>query len=159
MELYTENKKVYLRVQDLFKLNNKVGLYQSPGSGKSCIGVKWIEDNLESNFLIVYISEATIYSYTKHCKNNNVFYLTYSKLCQMSKSEIDTFLSENNINKVIFDEFHHSGAEKWQIGVEFILDYCDRKSCLVLALTATPIRFLDNARNMFKELNFKIRKV
>ena len=79
MELYTENKKVYLRVQDLFKLNNKVGLYQSPGSGKSCIGVKWIEDNPESNFLIVYISEATIYSYTKHCKNNNVFYLDIFK--------------------------------------------------------------------------------
>lgn len=51
---------------------------------------------------------------------------------------------------IVLDEFHRTGAEQWQIGVQNLLNfYADVP---LLGLSATNIRYLDNQRDMADKL-------
>lgn len=64
----------------------------------------------------------------------------------MSGAEIN----ELRPDLVILDEFHRCGAEQWSTGIQALLDA--NPSVPLLGLSATNIRFLDNQRDMAKEL-------
>ncbi len=51
---------------------------------------------------------------------------------------------------IILDEFHRCGAEQWRTGIQSLLD--TNLTVPLLGLSATNIRFLDNQRDMAKEL-------
>lgn len=78
--------------------------------------------------------------------SSNVKLITYDKLIYMNKEVLETF----NLDNIILDEFHHCGANEWSKGVNKLLE--TNKSSKVLGLSATPIRYLDNLRDMAEEL-------
>lgn len=51
---------------------------------------------------------------------------------------------------IIFDEFHRRGAAEWGKGVNKLLDAYPET--LILGMSATAIRYLDNQRNMVEDL-------
>lgn len=156
MELLGKNELTYKTILELFKTYNKVGLIQCTGSGKSYIGSKWVLDNPKDNFLIISNNCVTLETYLRELKGcNNYKIIYYSKLYLMSYQELEQYVLDNNISKCIIEEFHHTGAEQWQKGIDNLLHIGGKYKLLFLGLTATHIRFLDNSRNMFKELGFK----
>lgn len=58
--------------------------------------------------------------------------------------------NELKFDFIIFDEFHRCGAEYWGKGVEKILEI--NKDAKIFGTIATPIRTLDNGRDMSDEL-------
>lgn len=151
------NSKTYEKILALFKRYNRVGLEQCTGSGKGCIGVKWIEDNPNKKFFVLSSNNTSLFTYKKNLnKATNVEYMLYSTLYKRNSSEIIDIVS--GFDCVILDEIHRTGAELWQRGVNDLLFATERQGKKVLGLSATPIRYLDEARNMFTELKFEVIK-
>jgi superfamily II DNA or RNA helicase len=76
----------------------------------------------------------------------NITFLTYARLMHMSEEEIKALAPTH----AVLDEYHRAGAERWEGNVRLLLKtFPDMK---VLGLSATPIRYLDNQRDMSDEL-------
>ena len=156
MKLIDKNEKTYNLIKCLFTKYDRVGLTQCTGSGKSYIGAKWVIDNPNDNFLIISNNGVTLETYFRELRNlNNYKVLYYSKLYNMSVQDLTDYIKENKITKCVIEEFHHTGAECWQKGIENLLYLGKKYGMLFLGLSATPVRFLDSSRNMFAELEFK----
>lgn len=72
----------------------------------------------------------------------NTTFLTYAKLMLMSEEEIMAL----NPTHAVMDEFHRTGAEHWEHNVRKLLALFPDME--VLGLSATPVRYLDNRRDM-----------
>ena len=76
----------------------------------------------------------------------NIKFFTYKKLTLLSDEEID----EIQPDILVYDEYHRCGAPLWSFAVNKLVEkYPD---VLMLGLSATNIRYLDNQRNMAEEL-------
>ncbi len=151
IELYDHNKETYNRLTKKFKTNNRVGVVQPTGTGKSYLILKWIEDNPGDNILVLSPSNEIFKQLDGDAEKNdlNIDHIkkyTYTKLNLFSEEEID----ELHPDKIIMDEFHRAGAEQWGAAINRLLD--SNKESNVLGLSATPIRYLDSSRNMADEL-------
>ena len=76
----------------------------------------------------------------------NTTFLTYAKLMLMSEEEIRAL----NPTHAVMDEFHRTGAEHWEHNVRKLLALFPDME--VLGLSATPVRYLDNRRDMSDEI-------
>ena len=70
---------------------------------------------------------------------------TYAELLYATPEDL-----AQQFDVIIVDEFHRLGAEKWGPAVQKLLDA--NTNAKILGLTATPIRYLDEARDMGEEL-------
>ena len=153
IELYKHNKESYEKIKSMFETENKAAVVQPTGTGKSFLMLKWIEDYKDENIVVLTSSNAIltqIYNYAKsfNCLDifKNVKAFTYTKFLYMTSKEI----KELKADKIIIDEFHRTGAYNWYKKVNILLS--SHEDADVLGLSATPIRYLDNARNMVEEL-------
>ena len=153
IELYKHNKESYEKIKSMFETKNKAAVVQPTGTGKSFLMLKWIEDYKDENIVVLTSSNAIltqIYNYAKNfnCLDifKNVKAFTYTKFLYMTSKEI----KELKADKIIIDEFHRTGAYNWYKKVNILLS--SHEDADVLGLSATPIRYLDNARNMVEEL-------
>ena len=62
-------------------------------------------------------------------------------------------LEKMGVDIIIFDEFHHCGAPEWGAGAERLLEH--NPDAQVLGLSATPIRYFDQLRDMAEEVRLK----
>lgn len=147
IELRSHNEKTYNKIIEMWKTNNKVGVCQPTGSGKSFLILKCAEDVSGENILILSPSTHIFDQFKKHAKDiNGITYVSYQKLQYMTDEEI----KELDPKLIVLDEFHRCGAESWGNGVQKLLSIFDNVK--VLGTTATPIRSLDNGRDMSDEL-------
>jgi superfamily II DNA or RNA helicase len=104
-------------------------------------------ENMDKRFLVLTPSRFIISEIRKHIsKPEHVSFMTYLKAMLLAKSEIKRLKPDY----IILDEFHRCGAEEWSSGVDVLLkNYPDVR---ILGTTATPIRYLDGARNMAEEI-------
>jgi len=73
-------------------------------------------------------------------------FMTYAKIANLTQQQIKNL----GVEIIILDEFHRCGAEVWGAGVQRVLTaYSDS---YVIGTTATPIRYLDDNRDMSDEL-------
>lgn len=147
IELRTHNQKTYDNILEMWKEKNRVASIQPTGSGKSFLILKCAEYFAEDKKVVLAPSTYILEQMEKNATGIKcIKYITYAKLQNMSDEE----LSELNPSFIAIDEFHRCGAEEWGNGVKRLLDmYQDAK---VLGTSATPIRYLDNARDMAEEL-------
>lgn len=149
VDLKPHNLETYDKVKEIFKTKNRACCVQPTGSGKSYLALKLFEDNPSAKKLVLepqhYIREQLQAKVTEDM--GTVQFITYSKLAKMSDEDIAAL--EPDI--IVLDEFHRAGAKEWGgKGVQRLLEsYPESK---VLGLSATPIRYLDNGRNMAEEL-------
>lgn len=150
IKLEQHNVETYEAIQEAFMERNHIGTVQATGTGKSYIIAKSIQDSGLDNILFLAPSLHIIDEFKeKFCSlNDAVTFMTYKKLSYVK--DLEKFLTESNFDFVILDEYHRCGAKTWGQAVKTMLSaYTDKK---VLGVTATPIRFLDNCRDMTKEL-------
>ncbi len=147
IELYAHNDVTYQRIKSHFEQYNKIAVIQPTGTGKSLVIARLIMENLEKRLLVLTPSRFIITEIKKHLpKTDHVTFMTYVKAMLLEKNEIKQLKPDY----IILDEFHRCGAEEWSTGVDTLLkNYPDIK---ILGTTATPIRYLDGARNMAEEI-------
>lgn len=147
VELFDYNEETYTKVMHEWKSNNLLGIIQATGTGKGYIVSKIAEDFPLLNKVVLCPNKYVIYNLKKISSSlKNIRYMTYSKLSFMTEEEI----KELDLGMIFLDEFHRCGAEVWGAGVQKLLKaFPDAK---VLGTTATPIRYLDNMRDMSDEL-------
>lgn len=151
--LFEHNNEAYKAAVSMLKKEGKAAVIHPTGTGKSFIGFKLCEDN--PNKTICWLSPSkyifgTQIENLKKASNgyepNNITFLTYAKLMNMSIEEIE----ELRPDFIVLDEFHRCGAEEWGKGVDRLLDMYSNVP--MLGLSATAIRYLDNQRDMSDEL-------
>ena len=76
----------------------------------------------------------------------NIVALTYARLANMTDEEIRALAADG----ICLDEMHRAGAKVWNTGVERLI--AAHPNARLLGLTATPVRYLDNQRDMSEEL-------
>ncbi len=152
ISLYEHNKHAYQAALAMLRETGKAAVIHPTGTGKSFIGFKFCEEFPQ--WRICWLSPSE-YIFRAQLENlaaggdpvpENITFLTYAKLMVMGSDEI----AELRPDLIILDEFHRCGAEQWRTGVQALLDAAP--SALLLGLSATNIRFLDNQRDMAKEL-------
>jgi superfamily II DNA or RNA helicase len=148
IKLYPHNQETYNKIQEVWENTNRVAVIQPTGSGKSFIILKCLLDLREENKVVLSPSHYIFGQLTEHYGKEipNVKFITYAKIANMSEEEIRGIRP----SLIILDEFHRCGAEQWGEGVQRLIDtYPEVK---LLGTSATPIRYLDNGRNMADEL-------
>ncbi len=132
----------------MLKTYGRAAVIHPTGTGKSFIAFKLIEEHPDAQFLWLSPNDYIFESQRRNVSGNfnNVVHMTYTRLIRMNEEELNLLCSEY----IILDEFHRCGAYCWGTGVERLLKNCPRAK--VLGLSATPIRYLDNCRNMAEEL-------
>lgn len=152
MELKPHNQKAYDNLMQMYKSGTKSAAIVHPtGTGKTYITMQLVKDHPNENVVVVAPTNAIIDQYKKRFEENgiddsNVTYLTYSKVMNMNEED----LGELHAGKIVLDEFHHCGAQEWGQGISRLIE--KNKEANILGLSATPIRYLDNLRDMTKEL-------
>lgn len=150
--LYPHNESAYLAAIDMLRETGKAAVIHPTGTGKSFIGFKFCEDFPEKKICWLSPSE---YIFRTQLGNlaaesgmvpKNITFLTYVRLMTMDADEIAAIQPDF----IILDEFHRCGAERWGQGVQALLNAYP--SAPLLGLSATNVRFLDNQRDMAKEL-------
>ena len=151
VDLLRHNQEAYEKVKEILQTNNKTCIIQPTGSGKSYLILKLIEDYAEQGKDIIviepqkYIFEQLQKKIDKYgLPNDNVKFLAYSALGKLDNEKIQQF---NSPNMVIVDEMHSTGAPIWGSGLKMMFKTFS-SDCKYIGFSATPIRFLDNQRNM-----------
>lgn len=154
ISLKPHNEEAYSKVTKKLEESNKVAVIQPTGTGKMFIALKLLEDNKEKNAIYVAPSNPILHDVKKNIfaegmtMNDfpNLKRITYQKLARLTDEEIQ----ELGADIIILDEFHHCGAPQWGNGVERLLQKNEGAS--VLGLSATPLRYNDELRDMADEL-------
>lgn len=152
ISLYEHNQRAYQAALAMLQETGKAAVIHPTGTGKSFIGFKFCEEFPQWRICWLSPSEYIFRAQLKNLVANsgsvpeNITFLTYAKLMVMSRDEI----RELHLDLIILDEFHRCGAEQWRAGVQMLLDTVP--GAPLLGLSATNIRFLDNQRDMAKEL-------
>ena len=152
IELFEHNKTAYEAALELLKDTNRACVIHPTGTGKSFIAFKWIEDNPDGRFVWLSSSENIYDTQLENVKRisdfepQNVTFLTYTRLMLMSEEEVKSLASTH----AVLDEFHRAGAEHWEENVRLLMRCFPEMQ--VLGLSATPVRYLDNQRDMSEEL-------
>lgn len=155
LELYKHNKKAYEKVEAMFEHENHVAIVHATGTGKSFISMKWLFDNKDKRCLFLAPTYEILDQFEEHVKSQglslkkdfpNLQFAIYSNLMRKSDKE----LKKLQIDNIVLDEFHRCGAPEWGKSINKVIGYnADAK---VLGISATPIRYLDNNKNMAEEL-------
>lgn len=146
LNLHEHNKIAYEKVKTFFQVNNRCCVIHPTGTGKSFISLALIADHLDDNILYVtsYAKdlqqfESKMNEYLGDCENVDT--CLYSGLQRMPYKDY---------TYIILNEMHRAGAAEWERFLKALLKQLpDAK---ILGLTATPIRYLDDNRNMAEEL-------
>lgn len=156
--LYPHNKKVFLEAMENLKTHKKLGIVQATGTGKGKLASCFVEHVLKRKPNAKILILAPLNSVIENYKDNFgltvdfVSFDTYYQLPFLDKK--DLFNIGLTYDLIIVDEFHRLGGEKWGPAIKTVFDGVDnpQSTCRVIGFTATPIRYLDNARDMSDEL-------
>lgn len=148
IDLYPHNQETYEKIKEMWQTSNKVSVIQATGTGKTYLMLRCMFDFESSNKIVLAPSNYILDQLLSKANGNlpNTELMTYAKLANMTNEEISLL----NPSIIVLDEFHRCGADKWEQGVIKLLElFADAK---VLGTSATPIRYLDNGRDMTDEL-------
>ena len=162
LELFTHNKRAYEAAVLLMEETGKAAVIHPTGTGKSFIAFKLAEEHPDSRVLWLAPSEYIFKTQVENMRKvlcgseaekdetvqlltANITFLTYTKL-MMNEDSIGSLQPEY----IVLDEFHRCGAPEWGSSVQKLIAAYPK--AMLLGLSATNIRYLDNQRNMAEEL-------
>ena len=142
INLKTHNQESFEKVLEMIRNHDEVALVQATGTGKTYVGMKLVETLfIGKKVLWVGPTNSILHLVRANKDFSHLFryivFTTYSSLKKFSKESFDL---------VVLDELHRAGASKWQEYVNQI------KYGKLFGMSATPIRYLDNHRDMTEEL-------
>ena len=153
IDLYRHNAEAWLAARKMLEETGKAAVIHPTGTGKSFLGFRLCEEYPDRTVCWLSPSEYIYRTQIENLKKasggwepGNVRFCTYARLMNMTEEEISALAPDY----IVLDEFHRCGAEQWGQGVGNLLRLFP--DAPVLGLSATAIRYLDNQRNMAKEL-------
>ena len=165
VELKKHNLHAYENIKKHLEKSNKTCVIHPTGTGKSYLTMKYLEDNLHKHTLILAPTYAILFQF----KKNILKTLLNIPSDQLKEMDVESVAStyfpdidfeiyynvEKNIvdkkyDNIILDEFHRCGAIEWGKSINKLLE--NNASAKVLGLSATPIRYLDDGRDMSIEI-------
>ena len=152
IDLYPHNQTAYQAVLEHLEDTGKACVVHPTGTGKSFIAFKWAEDVPEGRFIWLSPSENIFRTQLENLKRSsgfeprNITFLSYKRLMLLTDEEMEALKPTH----IVIDEFHRAGALRWGENVRKLLAVFPQAQ--VLGLSATPIRYLDDQRDMADEL-------
>jgi superfamily II DNA or RNA helicase len=152
ISLFEHNEQAYRSVERMLKETGKAAVIHPTGTGKSFIAFKFCESHPDARICWLAPSEYIFNTQKENLLSagadvpENVTFYTYTKMMVLEEEE----LLKIRPNYIILDEFHRCGAERWGAGIDRLLEMYPNVP--ILGLSATNIRYLDNQRDMAKEL-------
>ena len=146
--LNKENQKTYDNLIELFKRENRVAIIQPTGTGKTMTALKFIGELKNKKVLYITSFNSTVNNLKDKMKeydisSSDIQITTYRNLAM-------NFDTNQEFDYVVIDEYHHAGAPVTNEKLNFIINR--NPNVKLLGLTATPVRYLDNKRDMTEEL-------
>ena len=149
IELYKHNKIAYEKIQKHLETSNRTCVIHPTGSGKSFLSLKFLFDNRNKKCLFMCPTDAIVDQVKRHIEDEgltledfpNLDFCLYASANKVSKNQYDA---------IVFDEFHRIGADEWGKNINELLD--NNPDSKVLGVSATPIRYLDDNRDMSEEI-------
>ena len=164
MDLLLHNKRAYDAVEEALTTSSRTCVIHPTGTGKSYIAMAYIEAHPDERILFITSYLTTLSRFAADCKKNipdafsHLDLTIYSRLAagilydpdlltnkyitkKASKRKLDDY------DTIILDEFHRCGADTWEGQVRALID-----GHRAIGFSATPIRFLDDNRDMGKEI-------
>ena len=156
--LFDHNEVAHEQLEKDLETKQLTTLNRATGTGKSFIALKYLYKNRDKRILYLTPTYPIFYQLiNKHMKtlgiNKNEFRkfdnIIYSNLLKMDMQQL---AKEYDI--IVLDEYHRAGAKKWGKKLKELIkiikeNYPEKK---IIGLTATHKRYLDNERDMTKEL-------
>lgn len=140
------------------KTHKKLGIVQATGTGKGKLASCFVEHVLKrkpnAKILILAPLNSILQNY-REAFGLSIDIATYETYQKLPYLDNDFLLSLGlDYDLIIVDEFHRLGATKWFKCIKRIFEGVNnpKSHCYVIGFTATPIRYLDNARDMGVEL-------
>ena len=153
IHLFEHNLRAYCAAMSLMKRTGKAAVIHPTGTGKSYIAFRLAEDHPQSHLVWLSPSEYIFKTQLENLQRDgantsfkNITFLTYARLIRYSQQEI----AQLKPQYIVLDEFHRCGAQQWGAGVARLLKAFP--DAMVLGLSATNVRYLDNQRDMADEL-------
>jgi len=154
--LFEHNEIGYNKLVDTLKDNACATVNHATGTGKSFIALKYLYKNRDKKYLYLaptyHILNQLIERDAKTLgidkEELNVDTAIYGTLLKMDMREL-----YEKYDGFILDEYHRGGSMEVYKKLSELKSYISQgKSKKFIGLTATPIRYLDNERNMTEEL-------
>lgn len=145
MDLFPHNREAYEHAVRLFKKEDRVCIIRPTGTGKSLIIAEFIKQHPSARHLFLAPGAHIFSEVEKHIKGANISFSTY-----MGVKTNRTLHAPHSFDFIYLDEFHRLGASIWGNNVNRLLQRNPRAK--VLGTSATPIRYLDDNRNMATEI-------
>ncbi len=150
IQLYEHNKKAYDNVRKTFETENRTCVIHPTGTGKAFISIKWLYDNRDKKCIFLAPSYPIIDQLLKHIESCGLTLADFPNLSFEIYYNVSEKVARKNYDCIVLDEFHRCGAHEWNKGIDELLE--NNKDAKVLGLSATPVRYLDDNRDMSKEL-------
>lgn len=150
--LHEHNREAYQKVMQHFNEGHqKACVVHATGTGKSYI-IAAVLDHFERVLILttnMFTIEQVGDTFKKYSPERTVepTFMIYQALLQQMRDEVDY---SHTFDLIVFDEFHHGGAEEWGKAVNWIIE--QNPSAKVLGTSATAIRHSDGGRDMGDEL-------
>lgn len=146
-QLLPHNKAAYQKVIKAFEAADRTCVVHPTGTGKSYL-IAAVSESYKNVLILgpntfVLNQVHSVLEWRDRQKDGKVEYMTYSLL-------MFTENPQTNYDLICLDEFHRAGAPEWGDAVDRLLEV--NPQAKVLGTTATPIRFLDDNRDMADEL-------
>ena len=142
--LYDHNAESYRKVREAFKENNVVGIVHATGTGKSYNALQLAYDNKDLKTVWVVPSNSIVEHILKTINDNpnldmerdfpNLKLRTYQSFVNSNSEEI----ADLDVDMLILDEFHHTGAPVWGSRIDSIIE--THQDIKVFGMTAYTIR-------------------
>lgn len=149
IELFEHNQETYESIKAMMEGGDRVAVVQPTGTGKSFLFLKWIEENPDDVFVVVSPSNEIFNQLERYAQGagdgdilSNTEFISYQTLNNMTDKEMSGVV----VDKLILDEYHRAGATQWGPSLQRFFDL--HPEIEVLGATATPIRYLDDCKNM-----------
>lgn len=138
--LLPHNKTAYKKVMKAFETADKTCVIHPTGTGKSYL-IAAVSESYKK--VLILAPNIFVLGQVESVTNwhPTIDYMTYAYLNSRG--------SDKQYDLIVLDEFHRAGATEWGEAVKTLLSQQHGK---VFGTTATPIRYLDEGRNMAEEI-------
>lgn len=158
-DLLPHNRAAYEAIEEALKTSSRTCVIHPTGTGKSYIAMAYIEAHPEERILFITSYISTLSRFAVKLPQDAFSHLDLTIYSGLGKGTIydpetlidryqkNSVIKMNQYDTIILDEFHRVGADTWEGQVKDLI--FGRKA---IGFSATPIRYLDDNRDMAKEI-------
>lgn len=156
VSLFEHNEKAYKLLIESLKGHRFTTINHATGTGKSFIALKYLYENRDKKYLYISPTYPIIDQLMDSCDSIgiNKSELNVDTMIYRGLLDLDMEALCEKYDGFILDEYHRTGARETGKKIRELKAAIEKsgKDKKVIGLTATPVRYLDDERNMTEEI-------